>query len=114
MQQEEPVVATVQPQHLTSRLTVSGLILAIVILVVISIGLGMLGYWLIEGLSAADCWMEVNLILWGEGPYAMITTTGGKVFVGFYSMFSGGVFLIIIAIMVTILWRRLTPNQWNR
>lgn len=62
--------------------------------------LGMLGYHLTERMSWIDSFMNAAMILSGMGPAATMQTTAGKLFSGFYALFSG---LAFIAIMVIIL-----------
>jgi hypothetical protein len=57
------------------------------------LGLGMAGYHLCEGLGWVDSFVNASMILSGMGPLAPLKTSGGKVFIGFYSLFSGVVFL---------------------
>lgn len=61
---------------------------------------GMLGYHHIEKMNWIDAFMNASMILSGMGPATALTTNSGKLFAGFYALFSG---LAFIAIMVIIL-----------
>jgi hypothetical protein len=55
----------------------------------------MAGYAGFEGMSLTDAFLNAAMILSGMGPAAVLQTTGGKLFAGFYAIFSG--LLLIIA-----------------
>jgi hypothetical protein len=46
-------------------------------------------------MSLTDAFLNAAMILSGMGPAAVLQTTGGKLFAGFYAIFSG--LLLIIA-----------------
>lgn len=69
-------------------------------LTAIALFIGMAGYHFTEHMPWIDSFMNAAMILSGMGPAATITTTAGKLFAGFYALFSG---LAFIAIMVIIL-----------
>lgn len=71
-----------------------------VIMIASALFIGMCGYHLTEGMSWVDSFMNAAMILSGMGPAAAIATTGGKLFAGFYALFSGLVFVAIVAIML--------------
>lgn len=79
------------------RLTRNVLFGAIVIGV--SLGLGMLGYHHFEKMSWVDAYVNSAMILSGMGPVNPLQTTAGKMFAGTYALFSGIIFLVIIAII---------------
>jgi len=54
-----------------------------------SLGLGMLGYRLFEKMSWIDAFANAAMILSGMGPLAPPQTFGGKLFAGCYALFSG-------------------------
>lgn len=64
-----------------------------------SLGGGMLGYHHFEEMSWIDAYENAAMILSGMGPVAAIETKTGKFFAGTYALFSGIVFLVIIAII---------------
>lgn len=64
-----------------------------------SLLLGMFGYHHYEKMSWVDAFVNAAMILSGMGPISTLTTNGGKVFAGFYALFSGVVFLVVIAIV---------------
>lgn len=68
-------------------------------LVVVSLGLGMLGYHGLEGLSWLDAFLNAAMILAGMGQVSELHTTGGKLFAGGYAIFSGVVFLTMAAVL---------------
>lgn len=70
------------------------------IMTTIALFIGMTGYHHFEKMSWVDSFMNASMILSGMGPATTITTSAGKLFAGFYALFSG---LAFIAIMVIVL-----------
>ena len=69
-------------------------------LIAVALFIGMFGYHASEGMSWVDAFMNAAMILSGMGPAATIVTTQGKLFAGFYALFSGLAFVAIVAIML--------------
>ena len=65
-----------------------------------SLGLGMVGYHQIAGLSWLDALLNASMILTGMGPVNEMTTVGAKLFASFYALFSGVAFLTIVAVLL--------------
>lgn len=63
-------------------------------LTVLGLGLGMAGYALTEGMGLTDAFVNAAMILSGMGPVTELKTAGGKLFAGFYAIFSG-LFIVI-------------------
>ena len=68
-------------------------------LIVVSLAVGIWGYAGFEGLSFVDAFLNAAMILSGMGPLYGPQTTGGKIFAGFYALYSGLAVLIIAAVM---------------
>lgn len=68
-------------------------------LVVVSLAAGMAGYHGYEGLPWIDAFLNASMILSGMGPLMQPVTTGGKLFAGFYALYSGLAVLVIAGIM---------------
>lgn len=69
------------------------------LLVALSLGVGMAGYMFLEGLGVVDAFLNAAMILSGMGPIHNPQTIAGKLFAGFYALYSGFAVLIIAAIM---------------
>ncbi len=71
--------------------------------VVLAVGLsvGVLGYHFIAGFQWIDAFLEASMILTGMGPVGALNTTAAKVFSSLYALFSGVVFLSVMAITIT-------------
>lgn len=99
-----------QPHQLVSttvflkRLTRSVLIGSVIIAA--SLGIGMLGYQHFENMSWVDAYVNAAMILSGMGPVSTLQTESGKIFAGSYALFSGIVFLIIIAVIFAPVFHR--------
>jgi len=74
--------------------------------ILFSLGLGMTGYSYFENMSVVDAYENASMILSGMGPVDTIKTTGGKIFAGTYALFSGIVFLVVIAIIMAPIFHR--------
>lgn len=71
-----------------------------VALLAASLGIGILGYHFIEGLSWIDSILNASMILGGMGPVNELHTVAGKLFASFYALFSGSVFLVVAGIVI--------------
>jgi hypothetical protein len=77
-----------------------GHVLVAFLLLVVSLGIGILGYHGFEKLTWLDSLLNASMILGGMGPVNPILTDGGKIFASFYALFSGVVFLVVAGIVV--------------
>jgi hypothetical protein len=68
--------------------------------IAVCLGIGMVGYHSLEKLSWIDAFLNASMILSGMGPAATLQTTGGKLFAGFYALFSGLALISILGIMM--------------
>jgi len=92
------------PRHIYSnrRLFIKRLvrnILVGLVIILTSLGIGMWGYHHFEKMGWIDSYVNAAMILSGMGPVGNLSTDGGKLFAGTYALFSGVVFLIVIAII---------------
>lgn len=69
------------------------------LIIVLSLGAGMLGYHSFEGLSWVASYEQAAMILSGMGPTAQMQTTLGKLFSGAYALYSGLMLIFTIGIM---------------
>jgi hypothetical protein len=68
-------------------------------LIVFAQFLGMLGYHYFEKMSWTDAFVNAAMILSGMGPLTPLNTSAGKLFAGFYALFSGLIFILIMGII---------------
>lgn len=94
------------PRKLFWRRVLGHALLAFLVLTV-SLGVGVAGYHVTEGLSLIDSILNASMILGGMGPVDSIKTQGGKLFASFYSLFSGIVFLGIVGIILAPIAHRM-------
>ena len=73
--------------------------LVIALLVGISLVAGMAGYRYIEGLSWTDSFLNASMLLGGMGPVNEMKTEAGKLFSGFYALYSGLAFLVLAGLL---------------
>jgi NhaP-type Na+/H+ or K+/H+ antiporter len=65
-----------------------------------SLGIGILGYHLTEGLPWLDSLLNASMILGGMGPVDVLHTSAGKIFASAYALFSGVVFLVTAGLLI--------------
>lgn len=71
-----------------------------------SLFMGMLGYHYIAKLAWIDAFVDAAMILSGMGPVSHLETWGAKLFAGLYAIYSGLLFISIIAIILIPVWHR--------
>ncbi len=76
-------------------------------LVVISLGIGMTGYHVFEGLSWLDALVNASMLLGGMGPVDPLHTVAGKLFASFYALYSGLIFLIVAGVLIVPIFHRI-------
>ena len=77
------------------------------LLVVVSLGIGILGYHYIGYLGWIDSLYNASMILTGMGPVNVMESDNAKVFASMYAIFSGVVFLSTVAIFFSPFAHRL-------
>ena len=80
--------------------------LMLLLVIALSLGLGTWGYHAYGGLEWIDALLNASMILTGMGPVNPMPTTGGKLFATFYCLFSGIIFLTMMAIMLAPAYHR--------
>ncbi len=70
-------------------------------LIAAALSIGMLGYHVTEKMSWIDSFLNASMILSGMGPATSLTTVSGKLFAGFYALFSGLAFIAIFVMMLS-------------
>jgi hypothetical protein len=76
------------------------------IVLCLALGIGVVGYHLVAGLSWIDALLNASMILTGMGPVAPMTTTASKLFASAYALFSGVVFLSSIGLVLAPVFHR--------
>lgn len=89
--------------------------LAVVALLCVSLGIGMLGYMRFEELPWRDAFLNSAMLLGGMGPVNAPKTDMGKLFAGVYALFAGLVFIFSAGILLAPLLHRLFHTlHWDR
>ena len=86
------------------RLALNGI--AGLLLLAFSLGMGVIGYHFLEGLSWIDSLLNASMILGGMGPVAPLQTEAGKLFASFYALYSGVVLLAGVGILAAPIFHR--------
>jgi hypothetical protein len=63
-------------------------------LLIVSLAIGMFGYWYYEELAWQDGFLNSAMLMGGMGPVNPPQTNGGKVFAGLYALYAGLVFIV--------------------
>jgi hypothetical protein len=83
------------------NLALGGLVVAISLLV------GMAGYACFENMGWVDSFLNASMILSGMGPADPLHSEGGKIFAGFYALYSGLAVLAVAGLIFAPLLHRL-------
>ncbi len=75
-------------------------------LAIASLMIGILGYRYFEDMTWVDAYLNASMILSGMGPADTLKNTNGKIFAGTYALFSGIIFLIVMAIIFAPVFHR--------
>ena len=81
-------------------------------LLIFSLAVGILGYRYITHMDWDDSFLNAAMILTGMGPVHDPQDTTGKLFAGIYALYSGIVFMSIVAMMVVPVFHTYL-KKWN-
>ena len=105
---QRPVSRAVFVQRLLGQL------LWVAALLAASLGVGMVGYVMLENLSWIDAFLNAAMLLGGMGPVDPPQTDGGKLFAGLYALYAGLVFIVTAALLFTPVLHRLFHHfHWD-
>ncbi len=76
------------------------------LIIAIALSIGMMGYHHYEHMSWIDSFANASMILSGMGPFGPLTTNAGKLFAGFYALFSGLLFILLMGIFLGPIFHR--------
>jgi hypothetical protein len=76
-------------------------------LIGVALGMGVLGYHCIGGLSWIDSLLNASMILGGMGPVDPLRSSAAKIFASCYALFSGLAFIGITGVMLAPFAHRL-------
>lgn len=96
---------TLAPFHVFVKRILRNIAIGISI-ILISLIIGISGYSYFEGLGLIDSFENAAMILSGMGQVYALKTTGGKIFASLYALFSGIIFLVTMAIIMTPVFHR--------
>lgn len=97
----EPLASTSKFLVRLARNIILGLLL-----IAIAEYIGMTGYHYFENMSWIDAFVNAAMILSGMGPLSPLATNAGKIFAGFYALFSGLAFIFVIGIILAPILHR--------
>jgi hypothetical protein len=76
------------------------------VLTVVGLAIGIAGYAYFEGMSLTDSFLNAAMILSGMGPATELKTEAGKLFAGFYAIFSGLIIVIATGFVLAPIFHR--------
>ena len=77
------------------------------VMMVVSLGIGVVGYHVLNGMDWVDSLLNASMILGGMGPVGEMTSDAAKVFASLYALFSGIVFLAMAGVLFAPVMHRL-------
>jgi hypothetical protein len=72
-----------------------------------ALGVGVAGYHSVAGLKWVDALLNASMILGGMGPVDTLHTDAAKIFASLYALFSGLVFIAVLAVLLAPFLHRL-------
>ena len=76
-------------------------------IIVVSLGIGILGYHFIAGMDWIESVLNAAMILTGMGPVSTLHGDAAMLFASFYALFSGIVFLMSVGVFLAPIAHRL-------
>ena len=98
-------VRPLPPRHVYVRTVTYRALLGMAIIAT-SLGVGMAGYCYFEEMTWIDAFANASMILSGMGPLEPLKTRGGKLFAGFYALYSGLALIAIAAMVLAPVFKR--------
>jgi hypothetical protein len=98
-------MTSLMPAHAFLKRLLRNLLIGAII-IFISLSIGILGYRHFENMTWISAYENAAMILSGMGPVDTIVTDNGKIFAGSYALFSGIIFLIVIAVIIAPVFHR--------
>ena len=86
------------PRKVYYRRVARNILIGLVVIIV-SLGIGMMGYHHFEKMSWIDAFVNAAMILSGMGPVGTLQTEAGKLFAGCYALYSGLALVAIVGII---------------
>lgn len=78
----------------------AGSVAVALVLVLLSLLIGMIGYHQFENLGWLDAFLNAAMLLGGMGPVTMPMTDAGKLFAGIYALYCGLVVIMVAGIVL--------------
>jgi hypothetical protein len=98
---KQPLAST---KTFARRVAINGLIA--MLLLMFSLGIGMLGYHFLGKLSWIDSLLNSSMILGGMGPVDEMETNAAKIFASIYAIYSGVILLASVGVLATPIFHR--------
>jgi hypothetical protein len=76
------------------------------LLILPSLVVGMAGYMYFESMDLTDAFLNAAMILSSMGPATAVKTEGGKIFAGFYALYSGLIIVIATGFVLAPIFHR--------
>lgn len=82
-----------------------------VVLIVASLGVGMLGFRITADYDLVESFSQAALLLGGEGPSGTYPTNASKVFAGVYALYSGLAYLVVTGLLLAPVFSHLLRHH---
>lgn len=84
---------------------------AAAVIVVVSLGGGVVGYHWLGRLGWVDAFLNASMILGGMGPVNDLPTSAAKIFAGCYALYSGVIFIAVAGILLAPVVHRIAHRM---
>jgi hypothetical protein len=98
---KQPLAST---KTFARRVALNGMIA--MLLLMFSLGIGILGYHFLGKLSWIDSLLNSSMILGGMGPVDRLETNAAKIFASIYAIYSGVILLASVGVLATPILHR--------
>ena len=98
---KQPLAST---KTFARRVALNGMIA--MLLLMFSLGIGILGYHFLGKLSWIDSLLNSSMILGGMGPVDEMKTNAAKIFASIYAIYSGVILLASVGVLATPIFHR--------
>lgn len=72
----------------------------VTLFLIISLSIGVAGYYYFAKLQFVDSLLNASMILGGMGPVDILPNNTSKIFASFYALYSGVIFIVLIAFLI--------------
>ena len=84
-----------------------GQIALTLVMMILSLGFGMVGYHYFEKMPWIDCFLNAAMLLGGMGEVDVLKTNGGKIFAALYALYAGIFTMVCAGLLLAPVFHRI-------